>query len=190
MQIIKIHYKISKPVERYSEIAKDAENLKQFIVSGPFKGLWRKAYGLAHCQVSESPMAFFVLIPELVEVFGSQVIINPEIVNAPIKVSAGAFQEIPNANEFQEGCMSFPYRHMKRMIRFNIIDVRYQIKGVFGFKTIEKRLEGQESQMFQHEYDHLQGKNIFFESEKPWKWWEVSEVASAGQLRENTDNNF
>jgi hypothetical protein len=34
-------------------------------------------------------------------------------------------------------------------------------------------LSGIASEIFQHEYDHTLGKNIFFTSENPVKWWEL-----------------
>lgn len=191
MEIIKIHYKISKPVRRYKEIKQDAEELKKLIVSGNFKGNYQQTYAIAHCQVSERPMSFFVIDPKHLKskenpqgMFESQVIINPKILEAPYyKAKAGRLftghtpydgQEvgrIPNTLECQEACMSFPYRREKALARFDQVKVSYQIKKWWGLKTVKRDLSGFTSEIFQHEYDHTRGKNIFFESEEPREWW-------------------
>jgi peptide deformylase len=184
MEICKIHYKISKPVTSYKEIKEEAEKMRRFIVLGDFKGYYNKAFSLSHCQVSETPYAFFVTAPECIKekMFADDVIINPQIVEAnktkEIKSNAGKMGEknvisIPNIIEYQEPCMSFPFRKPKAVKRYDVIRVRYQIPGFFRFKTIEATLSGIASEIFQHEYDHCQGKNIYFESENPVKWWEL-----------------
>jgi len=183
MEIVKIHYKISKPVVSFKEIKSEAEEMCRFIVTGQFRGLYNKAFALAHCQVSETPMSFFIVSPDVVneKMFEDNIIINPEIIDAPLHKniaasnpsSDGKTLTIPNAIEYQEPCMSFPFRHPKRILRYDLIKVRYQIPGLFGLKTIERELSGVPSQIFQHEFDHTQGKNIFFESEAPVKWWEL-----------------
>jgi peptide deformylase len=180
MKIIKIHYKISKPVSKYKEIKKEALELKDFIVNGKFEGLYNKAFAIAHAQVSENPMAFFVVSPEVVaeKMFESQVIINPEVVEASnimetVNPSNGNTINVSNIFEMKDACMSFAFRTPKLVKRFNKIKVKYQIKGFWGLKTIERELEGIASQIFQHETDHINGKNVYFESEKPEKWWEL-----------------
>ena len=194
MQIIKIHYKVSKPVKSYKEIRPEAEEMKRFIVAGRFQGFYNKAFAISHCQVSEQPYAFFVVAPEVIKekMFESQVIVNPEIVEAPTsrniagdpemlkqfgldpeQVLAAKSINVPNAIEHQEPCLSFPFRKPKGVLRYDVIKVKYQIPGIFGLKTIQKELSGIASEIFQHEYDHLQGKNIYFETETPVKWWEL-----------------
>ena len=193
MEIIKCHYKVSKPVVSYKEIKAEAEALRRFIVLGQFKGYYNKAFAIAHCQVSETPFAFFIVSPDVIKekMFVDDVIINPEIVEAPLhkniagnpealkkmgldleKIKAQTIK-VPNAIEYQEPCMSFPFRTPKRITRYDVIKVKYQIPGFFGLKMIEAELHGIASEIFQHEYDHLQGKNIYFESEAPVKWWEL-----------------
>jgi len=203
MEIIKIHYKISKPVAAWKEIKDEAERLRRFIVKGQFKGYYNKAFAIAHCQVSETPFAFFVVSPDVMveKMFADDVIINPEIVEAPLHKNIVADPEalkkmadqmhvdpaqlkakaitIPNAIEYQEPCMSMPYRTPKRITRYDVIKVKYQIKGLLGFKTIEAELKGIASEIFQHEFDHTQGKNIYFESEAPIKWWELIGTAKS-----------
>lgn len=194
MEIIKIHYKVSKPVASWGEIKEQAELMRRFIVKGAFKGFYNKAFAIAHCQVSETPMSFFVVSPDVMKekMFKDDVIINPEIVEAPLHKNIGANPDelkkrgldpekikaqritVPNAIEYQEPCMSFPFRQPKRITRYDVIKVKYQVQGaLWGLKTIETELSGIASEIFQHEYDHTQGKNIYFESEKPVKWWEL-----------------
>ena len=180
MKIIKSHYKLSKPVTHYREIKEEAEELKRFVERGAFEGYYNKAYSLSHCQVSETPFAFWVAAQECINegMFKHRVIINPQILEArEHKVIAqpdGKSLTIPNKVEYQEPCMSFPFRKPKRLMRFDVIKVRYQVPGWFGLKTVERLLTGIASEIFQHEYDHTQGKNLYFESEAPIKWWELA----------------
>jgi len=187
MEIIKAHYKVSKPVVSYKEIKKEADELRRFIVRGQFKGYYNKAFAIAHAEVSEIPYAFFVVSPDVMveKMFLGDVIINPQIVEAnltkEIKTPNNTGNKIFVANtiEYQEPCLSFPYRKPKWLTRFDVIRVKYQIKGLLGFKTIEAELKGIASEIFQHEYDHTQGKNIYFESEAPVKWWELIGTAKS-----------
>lgn len=55
-----------------------------------------------------------------------------------------------------EGCLSFPGRRI-RTKRSNKIGVAYYDRE---FKEITKELDGIESVIFQHEFDHLQGKTM------------------------------
>ena len=139
-----------------------------------FKGIHRASYAIAHCQVNVDPLAFFVLDKQLVKgmgedekraVFEDRVIINPEVLNAPIYLKSSIKR--PNYAEYMEGCMSFPHRKGKRINRFNKIKVTYQVKGrLFGLKRVTRWLEGLPSQVFQHEFDHCMGANIFFKGLK------------------------
>lgn len=184
MEIIPIHYKLSKPVKSYKEIKDDADKLVRFIVKGAFKGFYNKAFALSHCQVSETPYAFFVVSPEVVaeKMFKSQVIINPQIIETPaeriIRVvnkekAITREAKVSNIIYYNEPCMSFPFRKPKQVARFDSIKIKYQVPGFFGLKTIEEVALGIKSQIFQHETDHLNAKNIYFESENPVKWWDL-----------------
>jgi len=192
MELIKIHYKISKPVDSWGQIKDEAKEMLAFVDTPMKHRDYNKAHAIAHCQVSETPYAFFVVSGECVrdKLFESRVIINPEILAAPTHRAINQTVEpnekgemaarelpalvmIPNALEYREPCFSFPFRGNKRILRYDRIKVRYRIKTWWGLKTIERELAGVASQIFQHEYDHTQGKNIFFESECPVKWWEL-----------------
>lgn len=178
MEIVPIHYKVSEPVRKYFEIEDDAANMMQMLDVRGFRGHHAAGYALAHCQVSENPRNFFVLDRALIEdgSFEDRVIINPRILKAPLyeeKRKPTDLEKVlgmnrrPNYKEYEEGCLSFPFRKGKRLNRFNRIKVTYQVKGGwFGFKRRTRWLDGLASQVFQHEYDHCQGKNIYFGAPK------------------------
>ena len=182
MTIVPIHYNQSKPVKRFSEISSEADQMRAMIADGKFEGLHKTPFALAHCQVSERPMAFFVVAPKLVadKSFAHEIIINPEIINAPLYKKAECanldtgekkIMDVPNSVEYEEACFSFPFRKPKRIMRFDQIYVRYYIPGLLGLKKIERWLSGAASEIFQHEFDHTEGRNIFFEG-KTVKWWD------------------
>lgn len=175
MEIIKVHYKLSKPVDKFGEISADAEALRRYIVKGNFnKGLYNKVFALAHCQVSETPYAFFVVSPDVIaeKMFEDDIIINPKIIEAKPNKLIGNGVTVPNYVQYDEMCMSFPFRQPKPVTRFDKIKVQYQVQGtLWGLRTVEAELSGIASEIFQHEYDHTLAKNIYFESEEPVKWW-------------------
>ena len=196
MKLIPVHYKISKPVKSYKEIAKEAEELKEYIVNGKYEGLYNKAFAIAHNQVSYNPMAFFVVSPDVIaeNMFESQVIINPEIVEAEktrelVREGTGQTILVSNVRQMKDACMSFAFREPKNVNRFDKIKVKYQIKGFWGLKTVIRELEGMASQIFQHETDHINAKNVYFESENPEKWWEMigREKSKGGTSLDNPD---
>ncbi|MCK9578715.1 peptide deformylase [bacterium] len=156
MIIIPIHYLKSLPVENWEQIKIQAEELKKFMDdnNGTFDG--REGCALHHSQVSDKPFNFFVvnrkLIPELV--FKYRIIINPKLIKGE-----GMKIKMP------EGCMSFPFRKEKYVERYYKVRVEYQVPVMFGkLKTITENLTGLQSQVFQHECDHGEGKNIYFEN--------------------------
>jgi peptide deformylase len=173
MQIIPIHYKVSERVRRYSQIEQDAEEMKKMLDRRGFHGHHNAGYALAHAQVSENPFSFFVVDQALIEdgSYKERVIINPKILKAPYHIDAkmldGSLGKKPNAKEYAEGCLSFPYRRQKRLNRFDRIKVAYRVKSRFwGLKRRTRWLDGLASQVFQHEFDHCNGQNIFFDSPK------------------------
>lgn len=169
MQIVKNHYTPGKKVESYKEIAEIVKEMIPFVNNGVPKGNYDKAFAIAHNQVSEKPFAMFVFSDDaaIEQKWPAQAIINPEIVGALPKIDIGT-KEKPdvrsNVVEYSEGCFSFPFRQPKKVRRFYRIKVRYQIKGkLWGLKDIEEELEGLKAHIFQHEFQHTQGKNIYFD---------------------------
>lgn len=79
-------------------------------------------------------------------------------------------QMIPNRIHVDEACMSFSHRKEKKVERFFRIKVRYQylidlplIGRVARTKT--EWVTATKAQVFQHECDHFEGKNIFFSND-------------------------
>lgn len=178
MEVIPIHYRVSEPVRKYFEIEDDAANMMQILDKRGFRGHHAAGYALAHCQVSEFPRNFFVLDRALIDdgSFEDRVIINPRILQADVydkTAKKSVLDDVlgenprPNYKEYEEGCLSFPYRKGKRLNRFDKIKVTYQVKGgLFGLKRRTRWLTGLASQVFQHEFDHCMGKNIYFDAPK------------------------
>ena len=107
-------------------------------------GIHRSAEAIAHSQINdEKPLRFFVTRHE-------GVIINPKI------------NRHTNAIMLKtEGCMSFPDRQAVPVERFYKIEAEYQT--IDDGKLTEKRnikLKGLESQIWQHEIDHMNGKYV------------------------------
>ncbi len=171
MQIVQNHYTPGKKVENYKEIAEIAKEMIAFTNNGVPKGNYDKAYAIAHNQVSEKPFAMFVFSDSAMkeQKWPAQVIINPQIVGALPTIQVGVDDKgkpdmRQNVVEYSEGCFSFPFRQPKKVKRFFKIKVKYQIKGkLWGMKTIEEEIEGLKAHIFQHEFQHTQGKNIYFE---------------------------
>lgn len=105
MELIKPHHKPSQRVKRSNlkHAKAEADAMVDFLDNGNaagFKGNWEKAVGISHCQVSEEPLAMFVIASELVGKpekmtrqqnkknwwFPSRMIFNAEIIWAPEQV--------------------------------------------------------------------------------------------------------
>lgn len=101
MELIKPHHTPSERVTRknLSQAIQEAKNLCTFIEEGNkagFKGNWKNAVGISHCQVSEAPFSFFVVSSALVGkptketrnqnrknwYFSDAIIFNAEIIEA------------------------------------------------------------------------------------------------------------
>lgn len=169
MHIIKPHYDASVEVKKYSHIRKEVKELKAF-VNGKFtEGLFESAFSLSHCEVQKLSWAFFVVNSELIKkkIFKHRVFINPKIVNIPKTIKFDADKDDKdheNNMSIQEACMMFPNRKPKKLDRPYRIEVTYQVPVFYGFflETIHEELEGLQSQIFQHNVEHIEGRNIFF----------------------------
>lgn len=186
MEIIKIHNKEAKRVTGYGDIKAEAEALQDFLdeTNGHFPGQFNTCFALHHCQVSEEPYSFFVLAKKWVKgkdveegtpakaLWPSRVIINPRILEAAsmierevstinaVGVKEKLKRMVSNIIRVDEACMSFPHRKEKKMDRFYRIQVQYQIPGILGLRTKKEWIEGIRAHVFQHEFDHDQGRNI------------------------------
>lgn len=174
MQIIKNHFTPSQVVKKYSQIEAIVNEMIPFVDGGIKKGEYQSAYAVSHAQVSDTPFAFFVVASGFVDkkwkkggnYWPAHAIINPQILEADDKIEIGKLPDgkpdmRQNVRTYQEGCFSFPFRKPKNIRRYYKIKVRYQIKAWYGLKTITEEIEGLRSHIFQHEFMHSLGENIY-----------------------------
>ena len=114
--------------------------------------------------------------------FPARVIMNPMLVTAKMQVvrkvpkregkpiGDGKFEvevkmeerELNNRILVEEGCMSFPHRKAIKKERYHTITVRYEYLDKHNKKRlVTEEVEGLKAHIFQHELDHMEGKNIF-----------------------------
>jgi len=155
--ILPPHLKPGSAVEDLKSIIQEAQEIKELIKSGKIFYPGSKltdAYAVAQPQVSNNPLRYFVLNPikkDIIKDFEGEVIVNPKILS----------KDKTTRVMFPEGCLSYPFRDMKKVKRFTIIKVRYTIIGLLRNRTIEKDLNNISAIIFQHEMQHLNGKSIY-----------------------------
>lgn len=78
--------------------------------------------------------------------------------------------EVPNLMSCKEGCMSFPHRKPKNVDRVFKLKVAYSYPvTILGFTFLWPKSEwvqGLKAQIFQHEIQHFEGENIYYQKEK------------------------
>lgn len=161
MELIKIHYNPSAPVTNWNNIKDIAEEMNEIVNKR------QHCLAMHHAYVTQKPLNFFVLNEEALKDFipklGSKYIINPKI-EAFVKASVLAMPE---------ACVAFPHRSPKNVMRAFVLKVSYQIPDPLsknGLKKVENaEVERIIAQIFQHEIDHANGKNIFFDAPKAIK---------------------
>jgi peptide deformylase len=118
-------------------------------------GLYPGAYAMAHSQIDDKdPLRFFVTSD-------GKIVINPKITR--------------RTNYYvdkEEACMTFPNTPKIIVQRFHKIDVILKSltdkeDGPDFTEEMEVKLTGKDSQIFQHELDHLNGKYIYDEDHTP-----------------------
>jgi peptide deformylase len=117
---------------------------------------WNECFAVAQPQVSSQPLRYFVLNPkmkEIVNAYGGEIIVNPRLLS---KDKLTKFL-------FKEGCLSYPFRPVKKVKRYRKIEVTYVIIDNKGRITNvpSKVLEEIPAIVFQHELQHLNGKSIW-----------------------------
>jgi len=156
MQIIPIHYNTSVPVTSWLAIEADAKAIAEMIDSD----YEDKAFAVHHSQVCDKPYNFFVLNPkhikDKVAELGSRYIINPRISEVEPK----------SLMYLKEGCLSFPHYDMKNVGRYMLIDVEFDIPENGQLVHKKFRVTDIVAQIFQHECDHAEGRNIRFAGPK------------------------
>lgn len=160
--------------------------------NGSFPEPFITAYAVSHCQVQKNNhYAFFVVAKDLInskespEKFSwpSQIIYNPQILETPATVEKNIPKRVvskdkdgdvthkivrtrgmvSNSYEVEEACMSFNHKKAKKVMRYYRIKVKYQTRGFFGrIRTHTEWIEGLKAHIFQHEMDHMNGENIYF----------------------------
>jgi len=125
--------------------------LQTLLNTGNFPGLWKEAFAISHCQVSEDPYKFFVIHKKAAKAFaGYEIICNARILESSDPIA------------FKEACMSFPFRQEINTKRFSKIKVEFEVPGLFNnLETKTLDLEGIQAFIFQHEVDHSKGINIY-----------------------------
>jgi peptide deformylase len=118
-------------------------------------GLYPGAYAMAHSQIDDKdPLRFFITAE-------GKVVVNPKITR--------------RTNYYvdkEEACMTFPNSPRKIVQRFHKIDVILRSIAdengeVIMTEPLEVKLTGKDSQIFQHELDHLNGSYIYDEDHTP-----------------------
>jgi len=71
----------------------------------------------------------------------------------------------PNELEAKEGCMTWPEKTTKLVLRPFRIKVAYEIpRGSHGMKKCVEWVEGLKARIFMHEVDHFNGQNIYYKT--------------------------
>jgi len=153
--ILPAHHKHSQTVKNWKEISSDATEMRKMILANNFIGHYSGGFALAHSQVSNDPKKFFVINEVvqdgiLLKTFKHWCIINLKIIKFGHPVS------------FEEACLSFPFRKVKKVNRMAKIKVIYQIPSYFGtMRKKKKELIDIAAFICQHELAHFVGKNIY-----------------------------
>ena len=163
--IIPPHLKAAHGVENISSIIPEAIEICKGIqdkIFSPPGSQYTDCFAMAQPQVSDNPLRYFVINPVLgasvAKDLGGLVIINPHIIS----------KDRTSRLMHPEGCMSYPFRAVKKVKRFNRIIVSYEsIKDISNSKLItsdrieEKEISGMTAMVFQHELEHLNGQSIY-----------------------------
>jgi peptide deformylase len=152
---IKIEYPLAEEIIKEAKEILDAIKSREIFTPG---SKWNDCYAVAQPQISKKPLRYFVINPERIETvkdFEGTIIINPKLIS----------KDRLTRTMFKEGCLSFPFRPVKKTKRFLTIEVEYDIinnnYSPILTKKIKKQLTGLTACIFQHELQHLNGKNIY-----------------------------
>lgn len=144
MEIIEPHFTKARPVTEADKDRVLDDAIKMIVMCNRPHGLFTGGLALAHSQVCPEPLRFFVTKD-------GYVFVNPEILN---------HTKVPVRSK--EGCLSYADRPTIEVPRFNKCLVKYQQFDKDGkLKEYTFNANGVTSKMFQHEIDHLDGKDIY-----------------------------
>lgn len=149
MKIIQPHQNLSRKVEEkgIDLVYKDSAEMIKYCFTP--KGFMKGAFAIAHSQVSNDPLAFFVTKE-------GNICCNPKIVNHTNSMVDG-----------EELCYTFFYKENPVIVpRYNVIEIKY--KELIDNKLVdrEERFSGKKARIIQHEIDHINAKYIY---EIDWK---------------------
>jgi len=168
VRVVPIHYDVSLPVSNWQAIIEEATEMARIMDKREIQyenGRFHTGFcwALHHMQVSNNPFNFFVLsslVPDdVMKELGSRFIVNPKIDKTMVET----------VQKLREGCVSFPNKSETKVSRAWVIDVSFQIpdaKAKGGLKSVKKQVAGIVAQIFQHECDHAEGKNIYYKEPK------------------------
>ena len=180
MEIVKNHFIKAEKVESFAQIKDVAFQMVEKLNAGLMSnGIVVSGHGLAHNQVEDKqPLSFFVLSDKTLreQNWPSQFIINPEIIEPERTITIGedehgAPDTRSNIKTYPEGCFSFPHKAPKNVERYYQIRVVYYVpgetEGLFkrkrkGLVRMEETLEGLKAHIYQHEWQHTKGENIYY----------------------------
>lgn len=171
----------AQPIRHFEAAVSDAREMITLMKEMSGEGRERNIFALHHSQVNPRPLNFFVLnfmlLPRKVgnkELFASSVICNARIIGTDVPKEILKQNEITDYKEqakipMSEGCASFPNRTPKYVPRYEWVKVAFEVpdeKDMTKFHKQELDLPGIYAQIFQHEIDHANGKNIYFDKPK------------------------
>ena len=168
LQLIPVHYTPSANVTDYSEPVRQAT--EDFIAwvwgkNGDMGRDPRQGWAFSHCQVSETPLNLFVVDDWLVEkkFFPAAAIFNSRIANT--EINAERNEQI----SVHEGCMSFPFKKPRKVMRWPIIEVEYDYVKNGKLEHAKEIVAGLKGQIYQHAIDHALGENIYYNKDRTKK---------------------
>lgn len=119
-----------------------------------------EAQAIWNAEILETPSHLMKMVPKRKVSKPEKGQVEVEIVQEETKVN--------NLISVPEACMSFPLRKEKNKDRYHTIKVRYQyidknILGMTVVKTFKGYVEGLKAHILQHECEHFEGKNMYFD---------------------------
>jgi hypothetical protein len=147
LHLLPIHYTPSANVTDYTELVRQVT--EDFIAwvwaeNGNLPRDPREGWAFSHCQVSETPLNLF-----------TQTCFPP----------ASQLNGKPTGDEqlsVHEGCMSFPFKSLKKVMRWPILEVEYDYVKDGKLEHAKEIVAGLKGQLFQHAIDHSMGENIYY----------------------------
>lgn len=149
-------------VESAEQIFGDAQEMQDRLNNNLF-GQSKKCFALHHAQVSSKPFNFFVINSNM-EGLSKGYLKNQLIVICNPKILE---KDKESRIYMKEGCMSYPHKQDKTLLRCNRIYVSYDTlvpnekRNSLTLEHKEEWLEDVNAQIFQHEVEHGHGISIY-----------------------------